>query len=68
VLLDQSLRLRPLARPRRPEQESASSSPLPPQLRLLDQALILVREQMPWICATVSIVTLTTISSDVPPR
>jgi hypothetical protein len=35
---------------------------------ILDEALILVRHQMPCTCATVSMVTLTTISSDVPPN
>ena len=69
VFLDQPLCLGPLARPRRPEQDQPHRRPLPPaQLRLLDQPLILVRKRWPWICATVSIVTLTTISSDVPPR
>jgi len=40
----------------------------PPQLRALDQTFILMGQQIAWTCATVSMVTLTTISSEVPPK
>ena len=67
VPLDQAIALRALAW-HRAVRAGQASSPRPAQLRLLDQAFILVREQMPCICATVSIVTETTIRSDVPPK
>ena len=69
VLFDQSLCLRPLARPRRPEQYQPHLPLLPPRsFDFLISPSYWCAIRWPWICATVSSVTLTTISSEVPPR
>ena len=67
VLLDQPRRLRPFAGARRPEQyQPHLFLPLSFALRIRPSYWCACR--WPWICATVSIVTLTTISSEVPPK
>ena len=73
------LRLGALAGPRRAKKDDVQHCGAPPcrrrlaaaaalQLRLLDQVAILMRNQVALDLATVSIVTLTTISRLVPPR
>ena len=68
VLLDQPLCLRPLARPRRPEQNQPHRAFAPRSFDFLTSPSYWWARRWPWICATVSSVTLTTISSEVPPR
>ena len=55
--------------PRPAGQAASGSSPRPAKFRLLDQAFVLLRDEMALdLSDTVSIVTLTTISSEVPPK
>ena len=67
VLRDQPLRLRALARAGRPEQDQPHRV-RPLSFDFLTRPFILVGEQMALDLRTVSMVTLTTISSDVPPK
>src|SRR6185312_9681434 len=69
VPLDQPLRLRSLARSGRSEQNQPHLFFLPPRsFDFLISPSYWCATRCPWICATVSSVTLTTIKSEVPPR
>ena len=65
---DQPLGLVPLPAPGGPSRISLIVRRVPLELRFLDQAFILVGEQVALDLATVSRVTVTTISSEVPPK
>ena len=67
VFLHQPRRLGAFAGARRPEQDQPHLF-LPLSLALRIRPSYWWACRWPWICATVSIVTLTTISSDVPPK
>ena len=67
VLVDQPLRLGALARARRPEQDQPHRV-RPLSFDFLTRPSYWWASRWPWTCATVSSVTLTTISSDVPPK
>ena len=67
VLLDQPLRLRSLARARRPEQDQPHRV-FPLSLAFLTRPSYWWASRWPWTCETVSMVTLTTMSSEVPPK
>src|SRR5262249_55457764 len=63
----QALRLRALTRPRRAEQDQ-SHRVRPRSFDRLISPSYWCASKYPWICATVSMVTLTTISNEVPPK
>ena len=68
VLVDQSLCLCPLPRPWRPKQYQPHLPLFPPRsFDFLISRSYWWATRWPWICATVSSVTLTTMSSEVPP-
>ena len=63
------LGLRSLARPRRPQQDQVHIRLVAPlSFAFLMRPSYWCASRWLWICATVSIVTLTAISSDVPPK
>ena len=66
--LEKQLGLRAFARARRPEQDQVHRRLVPlSRARLIRPSYWCARRWL-WICATVSIVTLTTIRSEVPPK
>jgi hypothetical protein len=66
--LRRALGLRALARPRRAQQNQLIGLGVPFSFDLLIRPSYWCASRCDWICVTVSMVTLTTIRSDVPPK